>query len=241
MTTIIVEDEPRHVFLLRQLIEKYFPELNIIATAGSVSKAVQAIRTHRPQLVFLDVRIRRGTAFDELDQLKGLSGKYVFMTGHDAFAVRAFRYSATDYLLKPIDVDDFKEAVKKAIATPQALENKQSLQQSFLTWPNNQLTINTTRGVLVVKLEQILYLKSDGVYTIFLLDNATQIIASKNIGHYEKVLPASHYFRINRNLIVNGDKVTFFDQTTAQLYLQCDVSLKVSTRKCGKLKSWLSR
>ena len=111
---IIVDDELRNVSILRKMIERYCTGIAVTGEATNITEATQLIRTSHPQLVFLDIEMPRGNAFDLLDQLVPVNFEIIFVTAFDNYAIRAFKYSALDYLLKPVDIDDLKLAVEKA-------------------------------------------------------------------------------------------------------------------------------
>src|SRR3546814_195691 len=112
---IIVEDEPRSRELLRSLVSANCPEVEIVALAGNVAEATALIKQHKPDLLFLDIELQTGTGFDVLQKIDGLEPAVIFTTAYDHYAIKAIKFSAADYLLKPIDIEELKEAVGKAL------------------------------------------------------------------------------------------------------------------------------
>lgn len=112
---LIIDDEPRNVRILKNLLEEFCPEVTIEGEAGDVNTAFTAIRHYKPDLVFLDIEMPYGNAFDLLDKLMPIDFEVIFITAFDTYTLKAFKYSALDYLLKPVDIQDLKAAVKRAV------------------------------------------------------------------------------------------------------------------------------
>jgi len=208
---MLVDDENDARQALRSFLKSYCPDVQIIGEAHGVESAYLNIRTLNPDLVFLDIQMEDGTGFDLLEKLKHVSFTVIFTTAFDAFAIKAFKYSAIDYLLKPIDPDELIDAIAKArrqlnqnhIKVDQLLKFQRGEQQ-------DRITISSSEGLTIVKLEDIIRLESDSNYTHFFLKAGEKITVPKSLKEYEDILPDDRFFRIHQSHIVNLSYVKKF-------------------------------
>jgi two-component system LytT family response regulator len=206
---LIVDDENQSRALIRKLLADHFPNF-IVEEAATVEEAREKINTIQPQLVFLDVQMRNETGFDLLDQLGKRELAIIFTTAHSEFAVKAFRYSAIDYLLKPIDAEEFVSAVQKAkqqllhntAITNGQVEFLQNIVSANNTLPD-KLTIPTAEGFILIPVDDILYCRAMSNYTEFYLKQREKIVSSYTLGYYEELLANRHFFRAHRSYLVN--------------------------------------
>jgi two-component system LytT family response regulator len=205
---LIVDDELQSRSLIRKLLSDHFPGL-VIEEAESVSSALEKIKRSAPGLVFLDVQMRGETGFDLLDKAGKVNFGIIFTTAHSEFAIKAFRYSAMDYLMKPLDTDEFKSAVEKALqrikekhlSSPEQIEYLKQL-KSEQKIPD-KLTIPTAEGFLFVSINDILYCHAISNYTEFHLTNKRKLLSSYTLGYYNDLLAGQNFFRIHRSYLVN--------------------------------------
>lgn len=194
------------------LIKAHCPNVQIIGEADSVESGAKLIRQVQPDLVFLDVEMGDGTGFDLLQKLKPINFKVIFVTGHEDFAIRAFRVSAIDYLLKPLDANDLVEAVKKAEEAlgNDALETKLNNLFSNLERPKNlqKLILKTADRIYSVDIQDIVNCESDKNYTTFYLINAPKLVVSNNLKEYETMLAPHNFFRTHKSHLIN---MAYFD------------------------------
>lgn len=209
---IIVEDELHSRELLKNMVAMYCPEVTVAAAASSVEEGVAAINTCKPDLVFLDIEMQTGTGFDLLLQFPQPFFEVIFTTAYDHYAIKAIKFSAVDYLLKPIDSDELKEAVDKLIKkknnniAPLALL---SLMES-LRKPSHApqtITLSTSDGLEFILLADVIYVEANGAYSIFFLKGDRKIMVSKNLKEYELLLSDHHFMRIHNSHIVNINEV----------------------------------
>ena len=214
LTALIVDDELQSRSLIKKLVKDNFPNL-ITDEAETVSAAKEKITELRPDLVFLDVQMRGETGFDLLDNLGKITFGVIFTTAHSEFAIKAFRYSALDYLMKPIDTDEFKSAMEKALGR---IKNQQSSaeQVEFLKdlrsnhkMPD-KLTIPTSEGLLFVNIKDILYCHAVGNYTEFHLVNRQKIVSSYTLGYYDELLLGQKFFRVHRSYLINLSHIKMY-------------------------------
>lgn len=194
------------------LINEHCPNVTIMAEANDVKSGVAIIKKYLPDLVFLDIEMPDGTGFDVLLQLKPIAFKVIFITGFQDFAIKAFRFSAIDYLLKPIDPADLTEAVKKA----EESINKEALELKFGTLfanierPKNlqKLVLKTAEKLYSVNVQDIVHCESEKNYTTFHLINAPKIIVSTTLKDYETLLVPMGFFRAHQSHLIN---MLYFD------------------------------
>ncbi len=170
---LIVDDEADARALMANLLQRYFPQIEVLGFAGNKREAVDKITVLQPDLIFLDINLGDGTGFDVLDHFQNKSNlQCIFTTAFDEFAIRAFRYNAIDYHLKPIAINEFKSAVNKALSanfSSDMVSKMDSLMDQIRTKNLNRMTINTHDGLAFVKLTDIVRIEADGNYsTIFL-------------------------------------------------------------------------
>jgi two-component system, LytTR family, response regulator len=207
MKAIIIDDEPHCRNVIERVLEKNCPDIQVIATCANGIEGLKAIIKHQPDIVFLDIEMPLMNGFQMLESLgnEDLHFALIFTTAYDKFAVKAFKFSAFDYLLKPIDDEEL-------IATVQKLERRQTpsvqiqaLKQNLrLNTPFNKLTIANTRGIRFIELTDIIALEADGNYTTAHLLTGESVIASKTLGHFADLLSDhSLFFRTHKQFIIN--------------------------------------
>jgi len=210
INAIIVDDEINNSDLLAHFLQKYCPLVNCIAIANTKKDAINLINTHKPSLLFLDIMLDEGTGFDLLEALSFTEFKVVFVTAFNEYAIKAFKYNAVDYVLKPIDIEQLILAVNKAYREieSETFTEKIQLQQTYKSITNNDLykkliAVPSNKKIDFIKIEEIIYLKSEGRYTVFFLTDNIQLVATKNLGEYESLLDANLFFRVHNSYIVN--------------------------------------
>jgi two-component system LytT family response regulator len=203
--TIIVEDEHRIREALSIMLEMEASEqVQIIGYAENVEDARKLIDRLKPDLVFMDIMLSDGTAFDVLQHLIYRSFHLVFTTAYEQHALRAFKYSAIDYLLKPIDPQDLKMAIDRIADLQEKVMDKQlaELQQNMSRTPD-KIVLPTQEAMYVVKLDQIIRCETSGSYTKFYITDGREIIVSKPMKSYEEILMAPDFFRIHHSHLIN--------------------------------------
>lgn len=247
MNCFLIDDEEVHRRGLRQLIEQFFPEIQIVGEAASLYEAQEWLRTHTADVVFLDVMLGDGTGLDLLKAMPARPFQVVLVSAHNEFAVEAFRLSALDYLLKPIDADDFQEAILRA--KQQLQFNQTHLQLEILrenleklTHQNRKMVLRDADTIYVVTLSDIVYCRAEGSYTAFRLLDDQEILVSKNLGEYEKLLETAHFIRSHHSYIVNLNQIKKFDKTDGgQLIMFGGHTVPVAVRRKDALLNAMSR
>jgi two-component system LytT family response regulator len=208
LRTLIVDDEKPSREVLSNYLNEYCPDVEILALCNSVKTAHKAILKYNPQLVFLDIEMPNGNGFDLLKICEPVDFKVIFITAFSEYALKAFRFSATDYLLKPIMVDELIQAVHKVrqdISRETGNINIQKLLEnlSVRNAPLNQLVIPDSSGFRVINTSEIILCEADGYCTHFYLTNRDKITSSKNLKHYEDLLNAQGFIRVHNSWLAN--------------------------------------
>jgi two-component system, LytTR family, response regulator len=235
--TVLVDDELDSIRVLQKLLDAFCPQVEIVGTASGVETAVELIRETMPDLLFLDIEMSQGNAFDLLKQLQPLEFQVIFVTAFDDYAIRAFKYSAVDYLLKPVDIDDLREAINRVLERPQ----EQGLPQQMkillanvgaLQLSQQKMAIPTITGLHFVPVQDILRFEAKGNYTTIFLSGADPILATKKIKDYEDVLPDSIFCRIHNSHIINLSKIREYQKGRGGMVVMEDGSvIEVATRR----------
>jgi|SRR5687767_1363542 len=196
--TILVDDERKGRLTLRKMLEKYCIDFTIIGEADNITDAKKIIETRLPDVIFLDIEMRIGTGFDLLEEFDNPFFSVVFVTAHSNYAVKAFKYSATDYLLKPVDADDLKRATSKI---------RKLLRDGIVLKQSNRLgdflTLRIKGSMLNVSADEIVHLEAEGSYTkIHMINNEKQVL-SVNLGMVEEKLNKKYFIRVHRSHILN--------------------------------------
>ncbi|MBS1688060.1 MAG: response regulator transcription factor [Bacteroidetes bacterium] len=204
---IIVDDEKRGITALQKLLEKYCTNISVAATADNIDNAEIAIRKFPPDLVFLDIEMPDGSGFNLLERFDSIDFHVIFVTAFQEYAIKAIKFSAFDYLLKPVKISELQETVRRAQTN---INKKQSnALQSVITTANpfNKLMLATMEGYYLVKPEEVLYCKADDSYTHFYLQNGKHYIVSKPLKEFEQVLIPYNFFRIHKSFLVNMNHI----------------------------------
>lgn len=204
-TAIIVDDEFDARRILKKYLERYFPNIRLIADVDSVAEGVKAINQFKPEFLFLDIKLGDGTGFDLIDQLEEYVPKIIFTTAFDEFAVKAFRYHAIDYLLKPIDPDLFVLSLKKMIE--QKGTQKKEAWEIILNQVQNserKIGIPTNDGVKFILIENIVYFEADGSYCTLNFKDSKQMIISKPLRYFDdKLENEKSFIRPHKSFLIN--------------------------------------
>lgn len=213
---ILVDDEPRNNQILQNLLETWCPGVQVEAVATSVENAINLSRFLKPDVVFLDIEMPGQNAFDFLQAMRPVSFEVVFVTAFDQYAIKAFRYGAVDYLLKPVNIDELKETTRRILSRKRQkninerielyLDNLQAKQAS------RKLAIPSKDGFVFHDTEDILYCIAEGAYTSFILSGGKKLISTGTLKHFEELLPEADFFRINHSALVNLKHVTSYNK-----------------------------
>ncbi|MBI2730434.1 MAG: response regulator transcription factor [Sphingobacteriales bacterium] len=237
ISTILVDDEPRNNRILKNLLEEFCPQVAVAGEAESFESAISLIKTIQPDLVFLDIEMPFGNAFDLLDKLMPVHFQVIFVTAFDNYALKAFRYCALDYLLKPVDIDDLKTAVQKVLERVKEKNMDQKLDVFLKNIKGGKpvqqkIGLPTNDGLYFTSVENIIRCEASGSYTIIYLADKQKFVVSKSLKEYEDLLPEEEFCRIHHSHIVNLAFVKkYFKGRGGYIEMQDNTSIEVSTRK----------
>lgn len=232
---IIVDDESCFREMIQFLLTDYFPEIKVIAQADNVEEAVQLINENKPELVFLDIEIKGGTGFHVLQKLKNRNFKLIFITAFNDFAIQAFKFSAIDYILKPINEFEFKAGVERAVLEMQ--KEVTSVPVDLLLNISQQkadkkLVLRTAQEIHIVNVSEIVRCEADNVYTTFYLDSGEKIIVSKGLAEYVDLLESYGFLRPHQSHLINFNFVKKLDKSDGGfIILKNDSVIPISTRR----------
>ena len=210
---IIIDDETNAREHLRNLIEEHCPQLQVIGEADGVESGFRLIREVQPQAIFLDISMRDGTGFHLLDKFDRHTFQVIFQTAFDEFAIKAFRYNAVDYLLKPVSANELVKAARKIVASqdqdhPAITQQLFNLIDSAKKQKFEKIVLHSSEGMHFVKVADIQHLQADANYTTFYLTSGEKITVTKTIKTFEELLPESSFFRPHQSYIVSLDCVS---------------------------------
>jgi two-component system, LytTR family, response regulator len=212
---IVIDDENRTRDLIVKMINSFGFEIEATAGGDNVKNGIESIEREKPDLVFLDIQMPDGTGFDLLKGVKNKDFEVVFITAHEEFAIKAIKFSALDYILKPIDQSELKAAVEKAIRTVGDRKEEvqfEALQQNINPSQKRRLVLKTQESVHVVDLENIIRCEADRNYTSFFLTGGKKILVSRTLKEYETLLTGHNFLRVQQSHLVNLDYVDRYDK-----------------------------
>lgn len=237
MTSIVIIDDEKHIReLIKQLLIDNFLEIKIVGEADSVERGVELIRKTSPDIVLLDIDIKGGTGFNILQRLRPYSFKLIFITAFNNFAIKAIKFSAIDYILKPINEYEFIEALNKVLEQLDANDNEVQYENFISQYEKNappkKLVLRTAEALHLVNVTNIIYCKSDNSYTTFYLSNANDIIVSKSIKEFATFLEDYYFVRPHQSYLVNIQYISKIDKSDGGfIILNNGKEIPVSTRR----------
>ncbi len=213
---IIIEDEPKNIALLNKMLEMYCPNVTVAGSANSIKNSIKLIKETDPDLVFLDIEISGGNAFQLLDILQPVKFDIIFVTAYDNYLLKAIRYSALDYLFKPINIAELVSAVNKSInktRNQDISEKVEEVLQNFIMRKSSAtITIPTTFGFHLITVHDIVRCEAKGSYTNIYLTDGKNYVASKSLKEYEDILPSDIFFRTHHSHLVNMNFITKYNK-----------------------------
>lgn len=244
LSSIIVDDEPMARELLLEMLNEYCPDVEVLELCQNLPEGVKAIKKHRPELVFLDIEMPGYSGLELLDFFNEneVDFSIIFTTAYNEFAIQAFKLSAIDYLLKPIESDELQDAVARYIKNHQP-QNLSSLRDMLEDKTLKKISITTQNAVNFIDIESIVYLKAEGSYTKFVIDDGSEIISSKYLKQFEDVLNSDNgFFRCHKSYSINLKFVSHIDKTDGmKLYLKNNEHVSISNVKVDELLSIMSQ
>lgn len=233
LKTVVIDDELNGRNIVKSFLEKYCDGVNVIGEADGVESGVECITENNPDLVFLDIQMQDGTGFDLLEKLPKRNFKLVFVTSFDHYAIKAFKFSAVDYILKPVDPDQLVEAVEKVKAMAPA-DNVESKIDVLISNINSleKIALPSMDGIRFIKINDIIRCESDNNYTLFYLTSKEKILVSKTLKDFEILLSGSKFYRVHKSHLVNLKYISkYIPGEGGYLILEDGSHVDVSRRK----------
>jgi two-component system LytT family response regulator len=251
ITAVLIDDDINLREGMTGLLSLYAPDISIIGEADSVESGVEIVTKLNPQIIFLDIQMNDGTGFDILEKLSEINGKVtshvVFVTAYEHYAIKAFRFSALDFLLKPVAPDDLEKVIDK-IRTVLEKDNDYShidlLLENIRKKADNfkRIALSNSDGIHLLDINDIIRCESDDNYTTFYVKNGKPILISKTLKEYEELLSEYDFVRIHQSHLINLAYVkSYVKKENGFVLMQNDVQLPVSQRKRDLLQEILSK
>ncbi|MEM7655824.1 MAG: LytTR family DNA-binding domain-containing protein [Bacteroidota bacterium] len=242
--TVLIDDEAAARLSMRHLLGSCCPRIEVIGEADSVESGIQLLETSQPDLVFLDVKLQPGSGFDILQAVAPLSFEVIFVTAHNEFAIRAIRFSALDYLLKPVDAEELIHAVERLEQPSDAapVDSQLEIFKDALNAQFGRIILPTLEGFVVVELKEVVRCEADRNYTHFHMESGKKLTISRTLKYYEQLLSESGFVRVHQSHLVNLGQIREYKRRKkgGLLFLQEGSEIPVSdSRKEDLMSRWL--
>ncbi len=226
ITAIIVDDEHHGRENLRMIIESYCPEVDILGLAESVVSAKALVMSLKPDVVFLDINMPVLDGFDFLKEYEERDFLVVFVSAHDDYGIKAVKAGAVDYLLKPINIKELKQTIRKLLSLQQKPEAMSTLSEA------GKLVIPASHGFTVLVIDEIIRLEADGPYTTIITENGKKIVVSRTLKDFEETLPKEKFYRVHKSSLINLRYIKEFSNLSGNYVIMTDgIRVEISRRK----------
>ncbi len=245
MTAILIDDMPQALKVLQSDLNDLFPDIQIIGTAESVVSGAKLLRQQQPDLLFLDIMLGDGTGFDLLEIVPNINSKIIFVTAYEEHAIRAFRFAAIDYLLKPINPEDLRDAVLRArqqISRPaESIDILKATMKSPDTLPT-RITLHTQERIAVVNIDDIIRCESDGNNTIFMLASGEKIFVTKTLKQFATLFEQHTFYRTHQSHLINTKHIQeYIRKEGGYIKMKNGDDIPVAVRKKAEVVAMLDR
>ena len=234
---VLIDDEKKTQNLLKQIIENFAEDVEIKCLANNVESGIEAIIKHKPDIVFLDIEMPDGTGFDLLQKLSDTNFALIFCTAHNGFAIKAFKYNAIDYILKPFEIEDVISSIERAKKDVE-IKHKNSAIKYLLENYNNterkedKLILKTISDIFVVEISDIYNCESENGYTTFQFEGNKKITVSKNLKEYQDILKNHNFVKTHQSHLVNMKYIVRIHKKKGNyVILKNDRKIPISSRK----------
>ena len=233
---VLIDDERKSRLTLQKLLEKYCNDFTVVGSADSIAEAIKTINEKDPDVAFLDIEMGDGTGFDLLKKFDDPFFHFVFVTAHSNYAIKAFKYSAIDYLLKPVDVEDLTRAAEKI----RKIISDGILLKQFRHGKGRMLKLRDKKNFLFVSSDQIIRFTAQGSYTKVIMDSGEEHLISSNIGALENKVGNKDFIRVHRSDLININHIKRLIKTDS-LYAELTggITVEISRRNKASLLSAL--
>ncbi|HEV8079933.1 MAG TPA: LytTR family DNA-binding domain-containing protein [Chitinophagaceae bacterium] len=211
ITAVIIDDEKKCVSYLTKTLEKKFQEISVIGAAQNVPEGLKLLRQTKPDILFLDIEMPGKNGFELLIEIKEINFDVIFTTAYNEYAIKAIRFAALDYLLKPIDEEELRQALerykqKKKQSTAQQMnllfDNLKNINNAY-----TKISVSTAEGVIFLNVADIIYCEATGSYTQFYLKNKEKLLSSRTLKDFEEMLSENNFFRIHHSYLINMNEI----------------------------------
>lgn len=244
---VLVDDERNALEMMEWLLKTYCPEVEVVAMCNSAELGIEAINRYKPDVVFLDIEMPKMNGFDMLEQFDKLFFNVVFCTAYDQFAIKAFKYSALNYLLKPVDPEDLKATVsriaeKKSVPTREQFELLlQNMQQPVKTTPP-RIALTTNDGLIFVPTADIIYCEAESNYTNVVLTGGKKILISKVLKEIDEALSGPDFYRVHSSFLININHIKKFVRGDGgYIVMDNDATVSISRNRKQEFMELFSR
>lgn len=238
--TLIVDDEPEALRGMESLLKLFCAQVNVLGLATGVADALKQIKELKPELVFLDIELKDGTGFDILEQVSDRSFSTIFVTAFDHYAIKALRFNAMDYLLKPVDPDELVASVAKI--RQEAAPDYSHLLKSHRHGEFTKIGVPGSKGTIYLELSDIIRMESSNNYTFIHCANSKPLLISKTIKSFEGILPEDMFIRCHQRHIINLNYVrSYVRNDGAYLLIEGNSEIPISRANRAKVEKQLGR
>ncbi|MBL4715008.1 response regulator transcription factor [Bacteroidales bacterium AH-315-I05] len=241
ISTIIIDDEQKSRETIADILDLYCKDVSVVAQAEDVKSGLNAIAQYKPDVILLDVKMPDGTGFDLLQQLDTIDFKVIFITGYEEYAIKALKFSALDYILKPVDPDELTTALNKAEHSLER-ENISLKLNAFVTNIGNivkevkKIVLKTADNIYVINVQDIIRCKSDRNYTQFYFNDGKKLLVSRTLKEYDDLLNGYSFFRVHQSHLINLNYIDHYAKGDGGfVFMKDGSSVAVSFRKKEQL------
>ena len=215
---VIIDDIPEAISVLKSDLENYCVNIDVIGSAEGVVTGAKLIREQKPDLVFLDIQMKDGSGFDLLEIVPDVQFKLIFTTASDEFAVKAFKFSAVDYLLKPIDPDELMDAVSRVESQDKPTQRIDLLKENFVK--TKRIALNTLEKINIVNIDEILRCESNINYTMFYFVDGTKLLVTKTLKEFDNLLSEHQFIRVHQSHLINTNFIKEFLKSAGEIVMK---------------------
>ncbi len=230
----IVDDEPKAVDTLKKALQTFFEGVEVVGEANGLEEAYQGILASGPNLVFLDIEMGNESGFQLLEKFNQVNFHVVFVTAHEEFALKAIKFSALDYIIKPAGISELKAILQKIEEGQVADQENMKVRHMFSNFVSkdkreHKITLAVSDGYEFIKVDNILYLRADGSYTDFFLQGGIRLTTSKNLKFFESILEGYGFYRIHNSTVINLKYIKRFNRSSGgYIVMEDDAEFSIS-------------
>jgi len=245
--SIIIDDENNNIDNARALLREYCPEVEVVATARSAAEGIAIIRDYRPDLVFLDIQMPEQNGFEVLKAFSRIDFEIIFVTAFDQYGIQAIKFSALDYLLKPINIEELRKAVEKAaeaLHTKRTSQNIANLMEYIRMGRKGvpKIALPTQQEILYVRIDEVIRCEASNNYTNFVLDNGQTVLVCKTLKEFDELLKPYGFIRPHQSHLVNANFVrSYLREDGGLLLMKDETKVPVARQKRESIKDALGR